>query len=175
MITFVHSPSICSSNCVKKKSDIIQERGNYSNVFFHFSWFYHLNAHVNYCTLKTYLVLMRLGQVLTRQSEMFLSVRSSIVSPVASARWRGGKPPAPIGQMGIMVSFFLVLHWQEGEGFLWFHSGLSKMLLTTGETAGYSHSDVLLLQGILNVGGWRNTHMRRSNQSPLRCNMYAST
>lgn len=80
---------------------------------------------------------------------MFLSVRSSSVSPVASIRWRGGRPPAPAGQMGIMVSFLLVLHWQEGEGFLWVQAGLSKMLLTTGETSGYSHSDVLLLQDIL--------------------------
>lgn len=80
---------------------------------------------------------------------MFLFVKSSIVSPVASIRWRGGGPPAPMGQMGIMVSFLLVLHWQEGDGFLWFHSGLCKMLLTTGDMSGFSHSDVLLLQGIL--------------------------
>lgn len=80
---------------------------------------------------------------------MFLSVRSSIVSPEVSIRWRGGRPPAPAGQMGIMVSLLLVLHWQEGDGFLRFHSGLCRMLLTTGETSGCSHSDVLLLQGIL--------------------------
>jgi len=86
---------------------------------------------------------------------MFLSVRSSIVSPVASIRWRGGGPPAPMGQMGIMVSFLLVLHRQEGDGFIWLHSGLSKMLLTTGETSGFFHSDVLLLQGIL----WRHGQM----------------
>lgn len=80
---------------------------------------------------------------------MFLSVRSSIVSPVASIRWRGGRPPAPAGQMGIMVDFSLVLHWQEGDGFCWFHSGLSKMLLTAGEMSGLCHTDEKLLHGIL--------------------------
>lgn len=83
---------------------------------------------------------------------MFLPVRSSTVSPVASTRRGGGRPPAPAGQMGIMVSFSLVLHWQDGDGFLWFHSGLCKMSSTAAVTLGRSHSDVLLLQGILGEG-----------------------
>lgn len=87
---------------------------------------------------------------------MFLLVRSNIVSPVGSSRWGGGRPPAPSGQMGIMVSFVLVLHWQEGDGFLWFHAGLCKMLLTTGGTSGCSHSEVLLLQGNLEGQEGRN-------------------
>lgn len=80
---------------------------------------------------------------------MFRSVRSRRVSPVASSRWRGGGPPAPAGQMGIMVSFLLELHWQEGEGFLGDHSRLWKVFMTSGGTIGSSHSDMLLLQVIL--------------------------
>lgn len=80
---------------------------------------------------------------------MFLPVKFSNVSPVASIRWLGGMPPAPGGQMGIMVSFLLVLHWQEGDGLLGVHSGLCRMLLTTADTSGCFHSDVQLLQGIL--------------------------
>lgn len=94
---------------------------------------------------------------------MFLSVRSSMVSPVASTRWRGGRPPAPTGQMGIMVSFLLVLHWQEGDGFLWFHSGLCKMLLATG-VSGCCQSDAPSLQGILWGEEGRGMHKGKMNQ-----------
>lgn len=87
---------------------------------------------------------------------MFLPVRFSIVSPDVSTRWYGGVPPAPAGQMGIMVSFLLVLHWQDGDGFLAVHSGLCRMLSTTAETSGRSHSEVPLPQGIL--GGQRRCH-----------------
>ena len=88
---------------------------------------------------------------------MFLSVMSSMVSPVTSRRCRGGRPPAPGGQMGIMVSFLLELHSQDGDGSLWFHSGLFKMLLTAGEASGYSHSDVLFIEDIL-WGGKKVSH-----------------
>lgn len=80
---------------------------------------------------------------------MFLPVRFSMVSPVASSRWSGGMPPAPAGQMGIMVSFLLVLHWQGGDGLVAVHSELWKMFSTTAETSGRCHSDVLLPQVIL--------------------------
>lgn len=72
-----------------------------------------------------------------------------MVSPVASTRWYGGMPPAPAGQMGIMVSFLLVLHWQDGDGLVVVHSGLWRMFSTTAETSGRCQSEVLLLQGIL--------------------------
>lgn len=48
--------------------------------------------------------------------------------------------------MGSMVSFVLVLHSQEGEGFLIFHSGLDKMFLISGETGGTSQSEVVFRQ-----------------------------
>ncbi|KAG7277133.1 LOW QUALITY PROTEIN: hypothetical protein CRUP_022596 [Coryphaenoides rupestris] len=81
--------------------------------------------------------------VFTRKSEMLCPVRSSMMSPVGSVRRRGGDPPAPRGHSGIMVSLLPSLHWQDGEGFPACHSGLSRMLLTSGETSGYAHVEVL--------------------------------
>lgn len=72
-----------------------------------------------------------------------------MVSPVVSTRWYGGMPPAPAGQMGIMVSFLPVLHWQGGDGLVAVHSGLWRMFSTTAETSGRCQADALLLQGIL--------------------------
>lgn len=92
---------------------------------------------------------------------MFRPVRSSMVSPVTSSRCGGGRPPAPSGQIGIMVSFWLVLHWQDRDGFLGFHSGLCKMLSATAEALGCSHSAVLLLQGNL---GWRIKEEREAER-----------
>lgn len=59
----------------------------------------------------------------------------------------GGRPPAPSGHTGSMVSFFGVLHWQSGDGLMEFHSGLASLSIRTGLTRGISHSVVMLLHG----------------------------
>lgn len=59
----------------------------------------------------------------------------------------GGRPPAPSGHTGSMVSFLGVLHWQSGDGLMEFHSGLASLSIRTGLTRGISHSVVMLLHG----------------------------
>lgn len=59
----------------------------------------------------------------------------------------GGRPPAPSGHTGSMVSFLGVLHWQSGDGLTEFHSGLASLSIRTGLTRGISHSVVMLLHG----------------------------
>lgn len=65
----------------------------------------------------------------------------------------GGRPPAPSGHTGSMVSFLGVLHWQSGDGLREFHSGPASLSIRTGLTRGISHSVVMLLHGkSLHVG-----------------------
>lgn len=59
----------------------------------------------------------------------------------------GGRPPAPGGQTGSMVSFVLVLHWQLGEGLSMVQSGLCRMFKAMGDSSGTSQSVVMLAQG----------------------------
>lgn len=59
----------------------------------------------------------------------------------------GGRPPAPSGHTGSMVSFLGVLHWQSGDGWRGCHSELASLSINTGLTRGISHSVVMLLQG----------------------------
>lgn len=59
----------------------------------------------------------------------------------------GGKPPAPAGHTGSMVSFLGVLHWQSGEGWRRFHFGPASISIRAGFTRGISHSVVMLLHG----------------------------
>lgn len=59
----------------------------------------------------------------------------------------GGRPPAPSGHTGSMVSFLDVLHWHSGEGLRGLHFGLSSISIKEGLTIGISHSVVMLLHG----------------------------
>lgn len=59
----------------------------------------------------------------------------------------GGKPPAPSGHTGSMVSFLGVLQRQSGDGLRGLHSGPASFSMRAGLTRGISHSVVMLLHG----------------------------
>lgn len=59
----------------------------------------------------------------------------------------GGRPPAPSGHTGSMVSFLGVLHWQAGDGLRKVHFMPASISIKAGLTKGISHSVVMLLQG----------------------------
>lgn len=59
----------------------------------------------------------------------------------------GGRPPAPAGHTGSMVSLLGVLHWQSGDGLREVHSGPASISIRTGLIRGISHSVVMLWHG----------------------------
>lgn len=59
----------------------------------------------------------------------------------------GGRPPAPSGHTGSMVSFLGVLHRQGGDGVRELHPGPASVSIRAGLTSGISHSVVMLLHG----------------------------
>lgn len=60
----------------------------------------------------------------------------ALVAPGGGGTCGGGRPPAPSGHSGSMVSFSLVLHLQEGEGWSAVHFCCWSKWVTSGDTDG---------------------------------------